>query len=67
MAKTAIDGEESPRYLDVGHNQADEARHLGVAEGTIWQRIKKLMALTSRVVSLEYAGEVVDQAIELRR
>ena len=63
MAKVKIDVEQLQRYLDAGHTQADAARHFGVSEGAIWQRIKKLTGLTSRVVALEKAGEVVDQKL----
>ena len=63
MAKTKINIEALRRYLDEGHTQAEAARHFGVTEGAIWQRIKKLTGLTSRVVALEKAGEVVEQKL----
>ncbi len=64
MARTKIDPDALQHFLDAGHTQADAARHFGVTEGAIWQRIKKLTGLTSRVVALEKAGEVVDQKLD---
>ena len=64
MSRAKIDSAELQRYLDLGHTQADAARHFGVTEGAIWQRIRKLTGLTSRVVALEKAGEVVDQKLD---
>jgi len=50
-------------YLDAGHSQADAARHFGVSEPAIHQRLKRMRALTSQVVALERAGQVVDEKL----
>src|SRR5881628_405501 len=50
-------------FLDAGHSQADAARHFGVSEPAIHQRLKRLRQLTSRVVALEKAGEVVEEKL----
>ena len=50
--------------LAEGQSQADAARHFGVSEAAISQRIQKLKMLTSRVVALEKAGDVVDQKLD---
>ena len=59
-----IDTDELLRFLDAGGSQADAARHFGVTEAAICQRLKRLKVLTSRVVALEKAGEVVDQKLD---
>jgi hypothetical protein len=46
-----------------GHSQADAARHFGVSEAAIHQRLKRLRQLTSRVVALEKAGDVVAEKL----
>jgi biotin operon repressor len=50
-------------YLDAGHSQAQAARHFGVSEPAIHQRLKRLRQLTSRIVTLEKAGEVVEERL----
>jgi hypothetical protein len=50
-------------YLDAGHSQAEAARHFGVSEPAIHQRLKRLRQLTSRIVTLEKAGEVVEERL----
>jgi hypothetical protein len=50
-------------HLDAGHSQADAARHFGVSEPAIHQRLKRMRHLTSRVVALERANEVVDEKL----
>lgn len=55
-----IDADELPRFLDAGHSQADAARHFGVTEAAICQRLK---VLTSKIVALEKAGEVVEKKL----
>ena len=50
-------------YLDAGHSQADAARHFGVSEPAIHQRMKRMRRLTSRVIALEKAGAVVDEKL----
>ncbi len=63
MTKPRVDPEELHRFLASGRSQADAARHFGVSEAAISQRLKKLTGLTSRVVALEKAGEVVDHQL----
>ena len=63
MAKPKIDSHALHSYLESGHTQADAARHFGVSEPAIHQRLKKLKQLTSQVVALEKAGTLVDQKV----
>jgi DNA-binding Lrp family transcriptional regulator len=63
MARTKVSDADLGQYLDAGHSQADAARHFGVSEPAIHQRLKRLQRLTSRVVAMEKAGEVVEQKI----
>ncbi len=60
MAKSRIDPDALRQFLDAGHSQAEAARHFGVSEPAIHQRMKKLKLLTSRVMALEKAGDVVE-------
>ncbi len=64
MAKPKIDPDALHRYLDADHSQADAARHFGVSEAAVSQRVRKLQIATSKVVTLEKAGEVVDQKLD---
>lgn len=63
MAKPKINPEALRRFLDAGHTQADAARHFGVSEAAIHQRLKRMRVLTSQVVALEKAGEVVEEKL----
>ena len=63
MAVTRIVNDELRRYLDAGHSQADAVRHFGVSEPAIHQRLKRMRHLTSRVVALERAKDVVDEKL----
>ena|SRR5438067_3625729 len=63
MAHTKVTDADLRAYLDMGHSQADAARHFGVSEPAIHQRLKRLRALTSRVVALEQAGHVVEEKL----
>ena len=63
MARTKVSDADLHQYLERGHSQADAARHFGVSEPAIHQRLKRLRGLTSRVVALEKAGEVVEQKL----
>jgi hypothetical protein len=63
MAKRKIDPEALRSYLDAGHTQADAARHFGVSEPAIHQRLKKIRQLTSHVIALEKAGTLVEQKL----
>jgi hypothetical protein len=49
-------------FLDAGHSQAHAARHFGVSEAAIHERLKRMRRLTSQVVALEHAGTVVDDS-----
>ena len=64
MAKARFDDLALQKFLDAGRSQAQAARHFGVSEAAISQRVKKLTGLTSRVVALEKAGEVVDRRLD---
>jgi hypothetical protein len=50
-------------HLDAGHSQADAARHFGVSEAAIHQRLKRMRRLTSQVVALERANDIVDEKL----
>ncbi len=50
-------------HLDAGHSQADAARHFGVSEPAIHQRLKRMRGLTSRVIALERANDVVEEKL----
>jgi hypothetical protein len=63
MAVAKLSDDQLRGYLDAGHTQADAARHFGVSEPAIHQRLKKMRALTSRVVALERANDVVDDKL----
>jgi hypothetical protein len=63
MARTRVLEADLRSYLDAGHSQADAARHFGVSEPAIHQRLKRMRRLTSQVVALEKAGAVVDEQL----
>jgi len=50
-------------YLEAGHSQADAARHFGVSEPAIHQRLKRMRYYTSRVVALERANDIVEEKL----
>ena len=64
MAKGRVDPDELERFLAEGRSQADAAKHFGVTEAAISQRVKTLRIATSKVVALERAGEVVEQKMQ---
>src|SRR5207248_2988784 len=63
MAHTKVSDTDLRAYLEGGHSQADAARHFGVSEPAIHQRLKRMRTLTSQVVALEKAGEVVEERL----
>jgi hypothetical protein len=63
MPKPKIDPDHLRHFLDAGHTQADAARHFGVSEPAIHQRLKQMQRLTSHVIALEKAGAVVDEKL----
>ena len=63
MARTKVTDADLRQYLDAGHTQAEAARHFGVSEAAIHQRLKRLKTLTSHVVALEKAGQVVEDKL----
>lgn len=63
MAPSHVSEIDLRAYLEAGHSQADAARHFGVSEPAIHQRLKRLRGLTTRVVALEKAGAVVDDQL----
>jgi hypothetical protein len=66
MPVPRISDDQLREYLDAGNSQADAARHFGVSEPAIHQRLKRMGGLISRVVALERAGELVDDKIDAR-
>lgn len=60
MTTRRVDPDALHRFIAAGHRQADAARHFGVSEAAISQRVRKLKIATSKVVALEKAAEVVD-------
>jgi len=63
MALTKVADVDLRAYLAAGHSQADAARQFGVSEPAIHQRLKRLRLLTSRVVAMEKAAEVVEEKL----
>ena len=63
MARTTFTDTDFRTYLDAGHSQADAARHFGVSEPAIHQRMKRLRILTSHVIALEKAGDLVEEKL----
>src|SRR5712691_7226672 len=63
MAHTKVTDTDLRAYLDGGHSQADAARHFGVSEAAVHQRLKRMRILTSQVVALERAGQVVEEKL----
>jgi hypothetical protein len=60
---TRVSDDQLRGYLDAGHSQADAARHFGVSEPAIHQRLKRMRHLTSRVVALERANDIVEEKL----
>ncbi len=52
MAHTRVTDADLRAYLDSGHSQAEAARHFGVSEPAVHQRLKRMRALTSQVIAL---------------
>jgi hypothetical protein len=63
MAPPKVSDTDLRAFLASGHSQADAARHFGVSEAAIHQRLKRLRVLTTRVVALEQAGQAVDEKL----
>jgi transposase len=63
MARAKVTDADLRAYLDAGHSQAEAARHFGVSEAAIHQRLRRLRHLTSRIVTLEKAGEIVEEKL----
>ena len=63
MAPTKVSEDDLRQFLAAGHTQAQAARHFGVSEPAIHQRLKKMRGLGTRVVALERAAEVVDEKL----
>jgi Zn-dependent peptidase ImmA (M78 family) len=62
MAVTKVTDADLQAYLD-GHTQAEAARHFRVSEAAIYQRLKRMGRLTTRLVALERANDVVDDKL----
>jgi Zn-dependent peptidase ImmA (M78 family) len=63
MARPKLDPDALHAYLEAGHTQAEAARRFGVSEAAIHQRLKRMRVLTSQVVALEKAREVVEEKL----
>jgi Zn-dependent peptidase ImmA (M78 family) len=63
MAPPKVTDADLRAFLDAGHSQAEAARHFNVSEPAIHQRLKRLRMLTSQVVALEKAGQVVEEKL----
>src|SRR5262252_9680513 len=63
MGRARLSDADLRAYLEGGHSQADAARHFGVSEPAIHQRLKRMRHLTSRVVALERAGDIVEEKL----
>src|SRR5215831_12762136 len=63
MAPPKFSDSDLRTYLDTGQSQADAARHFGVSEAAIHQRLKRMRTLTSQVVALEKAHEIVEEKL----
>jgi hypothetical protein len=61
MAPTKVRDDALRQFMDAGHTQAQAARHFGVSEAAVHQRLKRLGRLTAHVIALEQAGEVVEE------
>jgi DNA-binding transcriptional regulator YdaS (Cro superfamily) len=63
MAATRVSDDALTAFLDAGYSQAAAARHFGVSEPAIHQRVKRMRRLTSQIVALERAKDVVDEKL----
>src|SRR5688572_20444384 len=63
MGLTKVSVDDLRTFLEAGHTQAQAARHFGVSQPAIHQRLKRMRELTSQVVALERAGALVDRKI----
>ena len=59
MAVTKVSDADLKAYLDAGYSQAAAARHFNVSQTAIHQRLKRMRGMTSRVVALERANDVI--------
>src|SRR5262245_48531081 len=63
MAKVKVVPDELQRFLDSGHSQADAAKHFGVTEPAISQRVRQSRIATTKIVAMERAGQLVEQRL----
>ena len=63
MAPIKVADHDLRHYLEAGHTQAEAARHFGVSEAAVHQRLKRMRVLTSQVVALEKAGQLVEEKL----
>ena len=63
MAQTKVSDDQLRTYLATGRSQAEAARHFGVSEPAIHQRLKRMRHLTSRIVALERANDIVEEKL----
>jgi hypothetical protein len=64
MGRRKIDDAELQRLLAEGLTQAAIAKRFAVSEAAVYQRLKRMKLLTSRVVALERAADVVEQKLD---
>ena len=63
MASARLSDDDLRAYLEAGHTQAQAAQHFQVSQPAIHQRLKRMRHLTSRVVALERASEIVEEKL----
>jgi hypothetical protein len=63
MAVAKLSDDELRAYLEAGHSQAEAAKYFCVSQPAIHQRLKRMRHLTSRVVALERANDVVEEKL----
>jgi hypothetical protein len=64
MSHRKLTDDQLNTFLAAGGSQAEAARHFGVSEAAIYQRLKRQNGRTARVMALEHAGTVVDQQLD---
>jgi hypothetical protein len=63
MSAPRLSDDDLRTYLEAGHSQADAARHFGVSEPAIHQRLKRMRYFTTRVIALERANDIVEEKL----
>jgi hypothetical protein len=63
MSVSRLADDELRAYLEAGHSQADAARHFDVQRTRDSSAAQTMRHLTSRLVALERANEVVEEKL----